>query len=134
MTSPADRTNAIALPSRKECQSLNGYVREHLQELESVLFSGVPYQALVGAAIAAGFRKATLRSIESAVYRARRKRPTRLAHSAPQPIAPAARTATPREVYSRPPLDTDVTAAIGRRFRQLVRPPRHGSGERDLLI
>jgi hypothetical protein len=30
--------------------------------------------------------------------------------------------------------DTDVTAAIGRRFRQLVRPPRPGTDERDLLI
>jgi len=134
MSEPADRTNAIALPSRKGRQSLNGYVREHQQEIENTLFSGVPYQTLVGATLAAGFPSATLRSIESAMYRARRKGPARPTHPAPQPIVPASRTATPREMYSRPPLDTDVTAAIGRRFRQLVRPPRPGTDERDLLI
>ena len=134
MSESADQTIAIALPSRKGRQSLNGYVREHLQEIENTLFSGVPYQTLVGATLAAGFSSATRRSIECAMYRARRKGPARAAHPAPQPIALAARTAIPREVYPQPPLDTDLTAKIGRRFRQLVRTPRPGSDEPDPLI
>ena len=134
MSEPADRTNAIALPSRKGRQSLNGYVREHQQEIENTLFSGVPYQTLVGATLAAGFSSATLRSIESAMYRARRKGLARPAHPVPQPIVLAARTAIPREAYPQPPLDTDLTAQIGRRFRQLVRTPRPGSDEPDPLI
>ena len=134
MSESAAPEKAVVLPSRKKRQSLHGYVHEHMEAFECALSSGVPYQTLIEAALAAGFVKVAPRSIETAVYRARRKRPTRKAHSAPQPIVPASRTATPREMYSRPPLDTDVTAAIGRRFRQLVRPPRPGTDERDLLI
>jgi len=134
MSGPSDRTNTVALPPRMGCQSLNGYVLDHLQKLENLLFSGVPYETLVGATLVAGFPSATLRSIESAMYRARRKCPAWLARHALRPIEPAPRTAGPREAYSRASGDTDVTAAIGRRFRQLVRPPRPGSGEADLLI
>jgi len=134
MSGPADRSDIIALPSRKGRQSLNGYVREHLQDFENTLFSGVPYRTLVIAALAAGFPSTTLRSIESAMYRARRRHLSRPAHSLPQPIAPAPRAALPREAVSRLTLDTDLTATIGRRFRQLMRPPKPGSGEPDPLI
>jgi hypothetical protein len=126
--------NAINLPARKKRQSLHGYAYEHLEEFECALSSGVPYQTLIEAMLAAGFVKVIPRSIETAVYRARKKRLMRPGHSAPQPIIPAARTALLQEVYSRPSLDADVTTAIGRRFRQLVRPPRPGSDEPDLLV
>jgi len=113
---------------------LHGYAYEHLDTFERALSSGVPYQTLIEATLAAGFVKVIPRSIETAVYRARKKRLTRPSHLAHQPIVPNARIAPFQEGHSRPPLDRDDTAAIGRRFRQLVRAPRPGSDEPDLLI
>ena len=129
-----DGTKTLVLPLRLECQSLNGYVLDNLQELEKLLASGLPYRSLVRATVAAGFPSATWRSIESATYRARRACPTRPTRHAPQPIVLAARSAARRETYSRPTEEADVTVTIGRRFRQLVRPPRPGSDEKDLLF
>jgi hypothetical protein len=134
MSESACAGNAVTLPPRRKRQSLHGYIHEHLEAVESALSFGVPYQTLIEATLAAGFAKVVLRSIETAVYRARRKCRARPAHHVPPPIVPAPRTAAPREVYSRQSDDTDVTAAIGKRFRQLVRPPKPGSDERDLLI
>jgi len=113
---------------------MNGYVRDHLPVFEKALFSGVPYQTLVGATLVAGFRTATPRSIETAVYRARRKRRLQPAHQVPHSIVPTARTAVSREVSPHHLDDGDVTVAIGRRFRQLVRPPKPRTDEPDLLI
>ena len=42
--------SVLELPSRRGCQSLDGYVREHLQRLERELATGVRYGALVDAA------------------------------------------------------------------------------------
>jgi len=128
------RGNAVVLPTRKKRQSLHGYAYEHLEALERALSSGVPYQTLIEATLAAGFVKVIPRSFEAAVYRARKKRLIQPAHSAPQPIFPTARAAPLQKFRSGPTLDGDVTAEIGRRFRQLVRPPRPGSDEPDLLI
>ena len=134
MSESASAGNGVTLPPRRTRQSLHGYIYEHLHAVECALSFGVPYQTLIEAMFAAGFAKVTPKSIETAVYRARRKRPTHPARLVPQPIVPARRTATPREVTSRPALDTDLTSEIGRRFRQLVRTPRPGSDEPDPLI
>jgi len=101
MSESAVPGNAVVLPARKKRQSLHGYAYEHLEAFECALSSGVPYQTLIEAMVAAGFVKVT---------------------------------ATPHEVFSQSSLDVDVTAAIGRRFRKLVRPPRPGSDEPDLLV
>ena len=127
-------TNTVALPPRMGWQSLNGYVQDHLQRLETLLLSGVPYRTLVAATLAAGFPSATRRSIESAIYRARKKCPIRPAPNTLRPVTPPSQIAALREVELRPSGDPDVTKAIGREFRELVRPPRPGSGEPDLLF
>ena len=125
----------LTLPSRKERQSLHGYVREHLQRLEQELCVGVPYQALANAVLAAGFTKVALRSIQNAVYRARKKRP---AH-ADDPARSAAAvftspTPNPWAIDPLPSYAKGDRAAIGRRFRDLARPPNPGADEPDPLV
>jgi hypothetical protein len=125
----------LALPSRRERQSLHGYVREHLQRLEQELCVGVPYQALASAMLAAGFAKVALRSIHNAVYRARKKQP---AH-ARDPARSAAfvftsPTPNPWAIEPLPSHAKGDRAAIGRRFRDLARPPNAGGDEPDPLV
>ena len=117
----------IALPSRKAQQSLDGYALAHLRMLELELNSGVPYRALVDALKAAGFATVTLRSIRSAVYRARRRRPSERVSLATQTVALQAPVQTiaspaPRLIESLPEVRND-RAAVGRLFRELARPP-----------
>jgi len=76
----------LALPPKKERQSLHGYVREHLRHLEHELHVGVPYRTLAGAVRAAGFGKIAVQSIRTAVYRARKKRPRHFTDIAARPI------------------------------------------------
>jgi len=66
--------NLIELPSRKNRQSLDGYVRENLERLEQELLAGVPYESLRDATQAAGFSEVAVRSLRSSVHRARKKR------------------------------------------------------------
>jgi len=121
----------LALPPKKDLQSLHGYVREHLRRLEHELSAGVPYEALANAVHAAGFEKVPMRSIRTAVYRARRERSARTAERVP---------AAGRSSTSLAPLDTqasvssakDEGAAIARHFRELVR--IRGTDESDPLI
>jgi hypothetical protein len=121
----------LALPAKKDQQSLNGYVREHLRRLEHELSAGVPYQALANAVRAAGFEEVPVRSIRTAVYRARRERTARTADAAP---AAGRSSANPSPLYLQPPLSSvrAETAAIARRFVELVRVP--GTDETDPLI
>jgi hypothetical protein len=121
----------IALPAKKDQQSLTGYVREHLRRLEYELSSGVPYEALANAVRAAGFEEVPLRSIRTAVYRTRRERSSRAAEGAP---AAARSSAGPSQLYLQPALSSvrAETAAIARRFVELVRVP--GTDETDPLI
>jgi hypothetical protein len=125
--------NAVALPSRKDRQSLDGYVRQHLRHLEGELFSGVPYQALVSAVQAAGFAKVTLRAIRSAVYRARKRRPSHARNRALQTAVQMLADAGPQAMEPMAEAK-DERAAIGRRFRELARPPGIRGEEPDLLI
>jgi hypothetical protein len=71
--------NFVTLPSKTKRQSVHGYVHEHLEAFERALSFGVPYQTLIEAMLVAGFVKVNPRSIETAVYRARRKPLTRVA-------------------------------------------------------
>jgi len=45
----------LALPAKKDQQSLHGYVRENLRRLEHELSAGVPYEALANAVRGLGF-------------------------------------------------------------------------------
>jgi len=125
------QANMLSLPAKKDQQSLNGYVREHLRRLEHELSAGVPYQALANAVRAAGFEEVPVRSIRTAVYRARRERTERTADAAP---AAGRSSANPSPLYLHPPLSSvrAETAAIVRRFVELVRVP--GADETDPLI
>jgi hypothetical protein len=123
----------IALPSRKDQQSLDGYVLVHLRVLELELLSGVPYRALVSALIAAGFATVTLRSIRSAMYRARKRRPSDRAGLAVRAAVESLAGPTPRLIESLPEAKND-RAAVGRLFRELARPPAIRGESPDLLI
>ena len=123
----------LSLPPKKERQSLHGYVREHLRQLEHELLVGVPYRTLAGGVRAAGFGKIVLRSIRTAVYRARKKRPRRFADIGTRPGGrPFSNSPTFETQPQLSPEAQDKRAAFGRRFRELARPP--ASGEPDPLI
>lgn len=61
------------LPSSVLCQSLSGYVREHLPTFQRLLRSGTRYEALLEALVVAGFEKPSYTALDSALYRARRE-------------------------------------------------------------
>ena len=123
----------LALPPKQERQSLHGYVLEHLRHLEHELLVGVPYRTVAGALRAAGFKKIAVRSIRTAVYRARKKRPRHLAEIAVRPVGRPFPGSPTFEMQPRlSPEARDERAAFGRRFRELARPP--GPGEPDPLV
>jgi hypothetical protein len=125
--------SALEFPSRRGCQSLDGYVREHLQRLEQELSTGVRYVALVDAAQAAGFSKVGVRSLHSAMHRARKRRGKRSPAPTRQPVGRSwlSRTGDEKHPVNSP---EDDSVLLARRFRQLVRPPSPGTDERDALI
>jgi hypothetical protein len=125
--------SVLELPSRRGCQSLDGYVREHLQRLEQELATGVRYVALVDAAQAAGFSKVAVRSLHSAMHRARKERAKRNPAPTRQPVGRSwlSRTGDEKHPVNSP---EDDSVLLARRFRQLVRPPSPGTDERDSLI
>lgn len=60
------------LPPSRLRQSLSGYVREHLGAVEHLLQSGMKYDSLLDALVAAGFENPSYTALDSALYRARR--------------------------------------------------------------
>ena len=68
------RTNPAGspLPPSVLCQSLAGYVREHLATFERLLQSGTKYESLLQALVLAGFEQPSYTALDSALYRARR--------------------------------------------------------------
>ncbi|SRR6266403_1001928 len=122
----------VELPPRRSRQSLNVYVRENLERLEKEVFAGVPYEALVNTALAAGFAKVAVLSLHSAMYRARRLRPERA--RSPLPEAVLRPTGSPSIFEARSPMTADYQTMLRRRYRELVRTPRPGSDEPDLLV
>ena len=125
--------NAIELPPRKDQQSLNGYVRDNIERLEQEVVSGVPYVALVKAALAAGFSKVAVLSLHSAMYRARKRRPPRTRGQAQHFASKAWLSLTVKQEESAGQPEDD-SVLLARRLRQLVRSPRPGTDEQDLLI
>jgi hypothetical protein len=96
---------------------------------------GVPYQALANAVLAAGFTQVALRSIQNAVYLARKKRPAHADDAARR--AAAVFTSPTLNPWAMDPLASHPKgerAAIGRRFRDLARPPNAGADEADPLV
>jgi hypothetical protein len=125
--------NLIELPPRKDQQSLNGYVRDNIERLEQEVASGVPYAALVKAALAAGFSKVAVLSLHSAMYRARKKRPPRTRVLTQQFASKAWPSRAAGQEESAGQLEED-SVLLARRLRQLVRSPRPATDEQDLLI
>ena len=125
--------SSIELPSRRDLQSLDGYVRENLERLEQELLAGVPYKSLWEATRVAGFSKLAARSLRSSVHRARKRRPPRTRVPAQSFASKAwlSRIVEQRESSGEP---EDDSVLIARRLRQLVRSPRPGTDEQDLLI
>jgi hypothetical protein len=120
-------SNVFALPARICGQTLHGYVRSHLRQIEQALSFGVPYSAITEAVHAAGFASTSVHTIHQAVYRARRHKPRfginlRAASPASQPPA-----GLPQRWSSTPPSSTkEKPAKFGDRFRKLARPPDPG--------
>jgi hypothetical protein len=123
----------LELPSRRGCQSLDGYVRDHLQRLEQELAAGVRYGALVDAALAAGFSKVAVGSLHSAMHRARKRRAERTRVPTQQSVGRSWLSRTPGEKHPACPPEDD-RVLLERRYRQLTRAPRFGTDEPDSLI
>jgi len=128
------RERPVALPRRKGRQTLQGFVREHLTEIERALFEGVPYRSLLEALREAGFREGTSKSLRVAVCVARKGAVERTSTQVAQPPTRGTAEASQRAQPSSRPLQEDDLAALRKRFRELVRPPRPGSDEPDLLV
>ena len=119
--------NVFILPARRGEQTLHGYVREHLREVELALSFGVPYITITEAVRTAGFAGTSVHTIEQAVYRARRCYKPRFAVTLGPPPAPEA---TPSPLPGSPPAPQatmkEEMAAFRRRLRELARTPRPG--------
>ncbi len=125
--------NSIELPPRKDLQSLDGYVRENLERLEQELLAGVPYKSLGDATKAAGFSRLAARSLRSSVHRARKKRGLGPRNLTRHSVARSwlSRSVDQKETAGQP---EDDRVLLARRLRQLVRSPRPGTDEQDLLV
>jgi hypothetical protein len=124
---------SIELPPRMTDQSLDGYVLEHLPQLEQVLAVGVPYRALREATLAAGFAKMTVLSLRCAMKRARRKGPSRRRVPPRHIGGPSWLSPTPTGLQQASQVDDD-DARLRRRFRELTHAPRPGTNEKDPVI
>jgi hypothetical protein len=118
--------NDFSLPARRGEQTLHGYVREHLREIEQALSFGISYIAITEAVHTVGFAGTSVHTMEQAVYRARRYKPRFAVTLGPSP----APEPTPGSL-SRSPQAPQLSmkqdmAAIRRRFWALARPPKPG--------
>jgi hypothetical protein len=124
---PSDpAANIFTLPARRGEQTLHGFVREHLCEIEQALSFGVPYTTITEALHAAGFGGTSVHTTEQAVYRARRYKP----RFAVTLGSPPAFEPTPSPLPASPPAPRatmkEEMAAFRRRLRELARTPRPG--------
>jgi len=124
----APAANIFALPARRGEQTLHGYVREHLREIEQALSFGIPYTTITEAVHEAGFTGTSVHTMEQAVYRARRYKPRfaaaleqRPAHSPEAKPSPLPRSPETQQITIK-----EDMAAIRRRIRELARPPKPG--------
>jgi len=124
--------NVFALPARRGEQTLHGYVREHLREIEQALSFGIPYTAITEAVHQAGFAGTSVHTVEQAVYRARRYKPRFAVTLTPRPSSQLPTSPPSRLPHTQQSSMKEDMAAIRRRFQQLARPP--GSGEDDPLV
>ncbi len=91
--------NVFILPARRGEQTLHGYVREHLRQIEQALSFGVPYTTITEAVHTAGFAGTSVHTMEPAVYRARRYKPRFAVTLGPSPASEP----TPRLLSRSPP-------------------------------
>ncbi|SRR6266436_6734377 len=125
---------SLVLPPRKVQQNLHAYVREHLHHLERVLRTGVPYSALVDAVLAAGFSRVPLRSIQNAVYQARKKRSDSCSAVSQDATGLPPHVPTAGRGKGAAEGGDGGIAALRRRFEALVRGPGSGSDDSDELV
>ena len=124
--------NVFALPARMGEQTLHGYVRQHLHEIDRALSFGIPYTTITQAVHAAGFAGTSVHTVEQAVYRARRHKPRFAVTLGPPPASQPTQRAISRSPQAPPSSMKEDMAALRRRLRELARPPR--PGEDDPLI
>jgi len=123
----ASASNVFALPVKRDGQRLHGYVREHLAKFEQALFAGLPYIIITDAVRAAGYAETSVHTVEQAVYRARRYKRRKFAVSPNlRPVSEAPAALPSRSVGTPQSSTKDDVVAIGRRLRELARPPRPG--------
>jgi hypothetical protein len=118
--------NVFALPARRGEQTLQGYVREHLRQIEQALSFGVPYTAIMGAVHTAGFAGTSVHTMEQAVYRARRHKPRFSVTLEPRSAPEAKPSPIPRSPNAPRPSMQEEMVAFKRRLRELARPPKLG--------
>ena len=124
--------DSLALPPRDDEQSLHAYVHEHLRHLEHARSRGIPYRVLVRGVLAAGFANVRIRTIQNAVYEARKKRREHAPASVLRiPISGVSLSPTTFAPGTPAAEAKGEKAAMARRLRELARPPR--SGEPDPL-
>jgi hypothetical protein len=130
----------LALPLRKHRQSLHAYVRANLRWFECERWAGVPYSSLAEALSSTGFEVVSVRSLQTAVYRATKQ----TCAKGPNSSAPI-RGGEFGNSISKPPVipsspwqesppqssTREGRAEIARKLRELARPPK--PGERDPL-
>ena len=127
--------STLDFPLRIEHQSLHAYVRTHLQEIEERRRVGIPYFSIAQALSTVGFESVSVRSLQTAVFRAREGTCKKGANSSVPSrvdeigISRSGLSKVPaslwREVPRRTPTD-EGRASIARRLRELARPPRPG--------
>jgi len=105
---PSARQALPQLPPAKFGQSLSGYVREHLDAIETLLESGLKYDSVVLSLINSGIDGATYGALDSALFRARRRRKARPGRPAAppqtsQPARPQPAALPPDEPAKIPP-------------------------------
>jgi len=118
--------NVFPLPARRGEQTLHGYVREHLREIEQALSFGIPYTAITEAVHTAGFAGTSVHTMEQSVYRARRYKPRFAVTLGPTPASVPAPSPLPRSPPAPQAKMKEEMAAFRRRLRELARTPKPG--------
>ena len=127
--------STLDFPPRIEHQSLHAYVRLHLQEIDERRRVGIPYFSIAQALSTVGFDSVSVRSLQTAVFRARKGTCKKGANSSLPGridkigVSRPGLSSGPLSPWCERPLGTSTDggrAAIARRLRELARPPRPG--------
>jgi hypothetical protein len=128
----------LAFPPKEGRQTLQGYVRIHLDQFERALGGGLPYEDLTQSVRAAGFKDCTIPWLRLAVFRARRQLGRRVIDPAPQSSGESA-AGPSTQVLHEPASGANApkrgeAGKFGKRYYELLRRPLPGSDEPDPLV